>query len=231
MRFLSRLLFLLMVSSCASRKDAKQAANNVNSPDTLYHEIKAFGGIRGDTSRFVALKCGLYINREGVIGFRSIVSTRPTGTAADSIPLYTFLTTVYNADPSDSINGGQKELRLVVDTSTLEMLGTFYFRDKNHVYVFNDTHDGGTIGINTDIDKNSFQILESESYGKDNKHCFYMGSLIAGADVKTFKVLDASWSYHIAYDKDHFYDCQNRMTKKEVMEQRLDSILQKKSGL
>lgn len=231
MQFLSGFLIILMAISCASRKDVKQAADDPGFRDTLYHEINAFGGIRGDTSRFVPLKCGLYMNREGVIGFRTIVSTRPTGTPADTIPLYIFLTTVFNADPSDSINGGQKEMRLVVDTSTLEMLGAFYFKDKNHLYDFNEMHDGGTIGINTDIDKNSFQILESEFYGKDNKHCFFGGSLIAGADVKTFKVLDTSYSPYIAYDKNNFYYCQNRMTKKEVMEKRLDSILQKKGGL
>jgi len=231
MQYLSGLFFLFMFIACTSRREDKQAADKFNSPDTLYHEINAFGGIRGDTSRFVPLKCGLYINREGVIGYRTTVSTRPTGTTADSIPLYIYLTTVFDADPSDSINGGQKEMRLVVDTSTLEMLGHFYFKDKNHVYDFNQTHDGGTIGINTVIDKNSFQILESEFYGKDNKHCFYWGRLIAGADVKTFRVLDTSYSHYIAWDKNNFYYGENRMTKKEIMEQRLDSIRRKKSGL
>jgi hypothetical protein len=231
MQFLLGMLFLVIAVSCTDTKDVKKVADNSRLHDTVYHKLNAFGCIRGDTSKFVELKCGLYINSDGIIAFPAIDNSYRMDTSADSKPLFIYLTTIYGADPYDSINGGQKEIRFVVDTSTFKILGTFYFKDKNHIYDFNPMVDGGTIGINTDIDKNSFQILESECYGKDNKHCFYRGRLIEGADLRTFKVLDTSYSFHIAYDKNDFYDCEYKMSKTAVIEQRLDSIRQRKNSL
>ena len=91
--------------------------------------------------------------------------------------------------------------------------------------------DGGTIAINPDIDLKTFQILESEFYAKDKKNCYYRGRIIEGADLKSFKVLDKFYSFHTAYDKRNYYDCENKMELTDIKNENLDSIRRKKNGL
>ena len=185
--------------------------------DTAHHDINAFSRIFSDTTQFVALGCGLYRNERGVLGFQTINNS-------DGKTRLIYLTTIYGADPTDSINGGQKEMRYVVDTSTFKILSAFYLRDKNHIYNFNPMHDGGTIAINEVIDKNSLQVLDGGCYAKDKKHCFYRGTIIKGADRKSFKVLDADFSCYIAYDKNYYYENEDKMSATDIKELNLDSI-------
>jgi len=233
MRFLLLLLLIIFSVGCLHKKDQKEIEieGDFKLPDTNFHEINEFGRIRWDTSKFIRLKCGLYLNNEGIVAYKTINQSYRDEKLEDARDISIYIATIYGADPIDTIDGGQKEMRYVVDTSTFQILGTFYFRDKNHFYDFNPMSDGGTIGINNEIDSKSFRILESEFFGVDYKHCFYRGRLIEGADLKTFKVLDTSYSFHTAFDKRNFYEGANKITTADVQEQNLDSIRKKKHGL
>lgn len=223
--------FVICLISCAEQNSERTAGGPSIKVDTNFHSINAFGSVSGDSSHFIKLNCGLYINEKGTLAYRAVDNSYVMDTTGNERPSYVYLTTIYYADMSDSINGGLKEMKYVVDTATFKMLGTFYFKDKNHFYDFNPMSDGGTIGINSDIDAKAFQILESEFYAKDQNHCYYRGRIIEGADVKSFKVLDTSYSFHTAFDKKNYYDCENKMKFTDIKEQNLDSIRRKQNGL
>lgn len=176
---------------------------------------------KGDTTTFKVLACGLYMDKKGNLAFKT----------HDFTDQDRYLTDIWYADRTDSINGGLKDMKYVVDTATFKILGTFYFKDKNHVYDFAPMSDGGTIGINWDADVNTFQVLESDFFSKDRKHCYYREIIIKDADVNSFKVLDTSYSQDIAYDKRNYYNGEKKMNVADIKKQNLDSILHRKNGL
>ncbi len=112
----------------------------------------------------------------------------------------------------------------VIDTSTFQIMGAYYFKDKNHIYDFSSMSDGGSININWNADVKTFRVLESGIHAKDKNYCYYRGRIIKGADLKTFKVLDTSYSFHTAYDKRNYYDREIKMSLEEIKESNLDSI-------
>jgi DKNYY family protein len=231
MRPLLFISFLFCLTSCSDRNNERKVADTSKKVDTNFHSINAFGSVSRDTSQFIKLICGLYLNDKGTLAYKAVDNSIRSDTIGNEPPFYVYLTTIYDADLSDTVNGGLKEMKYVIDTATFKILGTFYFKDKNHFYDFNPMSDGGTIAVNPDIDLESFQILESEFYAKDKKRCYYRGRIIEGADLKSFKVLDTSYSLHIAYDKKSYYDCENKMKETDIKEQNLDSIRRKKNGL
>lgn len=231
MRTLLSISIFFCFTNCSERNGENKAEGTSKKVDTNFHLVNAFGSVSGDTSKFIALACGLYINDKGTLAYKAVDNSYRMDTTGNEKPLDVYLTTIYGADLSDTINGGLKEMKYVVDTATFKILGTFYFKDKNHIYDFNPMMDGGTIAINPDIDVKTFQILESEFYAKDKKHCYYRGRIIEGADLTSFKVLDTSYSFHLAYDKKNYYDSENKMMLTDIKEQNLDSIRRYKNGL
>lgn len=231
MRTLLFISFILCLTNCNERSSEHKTQIANQSVDTNFHSINAFGSVSGDTSKFIKLACGLYINEKGTLAYKVVDNSYRMDTTGHSKPLDVYLTTIYYADKSDSINGGLKEMRYVVDTATFKILGSFYFKDKNHIYDFNPMSDGGTIGINWDADVKTFKVLESDFYSKDKRYCYYRGNIIEGADINSFKVLDTSYSWHIAYDKRNYYSSENKMSAADIKEQNLDSVRRKKNGM
>jgi hypothetical protein len=231
MRTLLSISIFFCLTSCTERNSEHKAVDTYKKIDTNFHSINAFGSVSRDISKFIELACGLYINDNGTLAYKAVDNSYRMDTTGKEKPFYVYLTTIYGADLSDTINGGLKEMKFVVDTATFKILGTFYFKDKNHFYDFNPMADGGTIAINPDIDIKTFQILESEFYAKDKKHCYYRGRIVEGADLKSFKVLDTSYSFHTAYDKRNYYNCENKMELTDNKNENLNSIRRKKNGL
>jgi hypothetical protein len=135
---------------CTDQKEKRNATMASKSIDSTFHYVNSFGHVRGDTSAFTKLKCGLFVNSEGILAYQAVDNSyRMMDTPANGKAYYVYLTTVWGADDTDSINGSGKEMRYVADTTTFQLLG-LYGIDKNHVYDINPMLDGGTIGINKD---------------------------------------------------------------------------------
>lgn len=218
----SAIIFFLIFSSCVQQKSKPQSDNVKPVADTNYHLINVLGVVYGDTTKFTKLRCGLYQNTSGVIAFKTVDNTYKMDTTGQSGPLDVYIATIYNADPADSLKGGLKEMQYVVDTSTFEILGWEYFKDKNHVYHFTPRQDGGSISVVDNADPKSFRVLASYLYAMDKSHCFYRSTIIEEADRKSF-VADTSLAEHFAYDKNHYYDGDVIMSNEEVKEYRLNS--------
>lgn len=194
--------------------------------DSSFHLISAIDTVCVDTSKFTELPCGLYMNKDGVIAYRTISNYNLI--KENGKPFFVYLSTIYNADPGNENNAGLKEMKYVVDTASFETVGTFYFKDKHHVYDFHPMTGGGTIAVNRVMDVNSFKVLENDAYAKDKKHCYYRGEIIQDADWQSFRVLDSGYYSLFAFDKNNFYNGEKIMTDKEIKEENLDSVKQKR---
>lgn len=64
---------------------------------------------------------------------------------------------------------------------------------------------------------NTFISL-NENYGKDDKNIFCQVSTLTGADYETFSVSKEKCSVNLAWDKNHFYDLEIEIDKKEFDE-------------
>lgn len=220
------LAFVFCFTNCSERNEKNKLSESVKSVDSNFHKIDSFGTLSPDTSKFVKLLCGLYINSKGILAYKAVDYSY-----GFDKPMDVYLSTIYNADLSDSINNGTKEMKDVVDTATFQIIGEFYFKDKNHIYDFSPMSDGGAIEINRDADVKTFHLLESELYAKDKKNCYYRGRNIKAADLSSFKVLDTLYSWHTAYDKNNYYNGENKMQVAEIKKENLDSIRVKKRKL
>ena len=80
-----------------------------------------------------------------------------------------------------------------VDTKSFEIMGdTYYFRDKNNIFVIkysNDFPDGKGFIKLPNIDRNSFITL-SEEIGKDKNGVYYFGEKIKGINPNNVRVIE-----------------------------------------
>ena len=75
-----------------------------------------------DTIIYTLLDCGLYKGSNGDIGYRS------AGIYNDNFDRRTrYITWIYGADQNDTLNGGLKEIKYVIDTKILLIPATKHF--------------------------------------------------------------------------------------------------------
>ena len=153
------------------------------------------------------LKEDLFIDDSGNIAYRAYDKTVP-GDIRNK-----FITTMH----SDS---GVTELRLVIDTATLEHLGDLYYRDKKNVYYHFPMMDGGFFDIIKEADPKSIQIVGESWYAKDKHHIFCRGSILQNADYKTFTTFplinEGDTVRWLGKDKNHVYDSDDTLNQQTL---------------
>lgn len=136
------------------------------------------------------IKNNLYRNKNGEIGFKEKRSLgEGTSPVTDYITKFGF-------------NDG-KPLKTEIDTATFEDLGSSYYKDKRHIYIYYAMLGGGSFSIDTKVDYKTFKVI-GDSYAKDKKHiyCDRMG-IMEQADYKTFRTKIGIGAY--AKDKNAYY--------------------------
>lgn len=171
-----------------------------------------------DTIVYKSLKCGLYKSLKGDIAFRAEYYF---GENLDTIGAR-YINWIYNADPNDTINGGLKEMKYVIDIATFKFLNLLYWADKNYVYGFTPMSDGGTVYFNDKADRKTFVVFGESGYAKDKNNIYYRSDIIDGADVKTFKVINDKDIPELARDRSYFYITGKRLDKKEMEDYKLN---------
>jgi hypothetical protein len=175
-----------------------------------------------DTVIYRLLKCGLYEGSNGDLGYQSesIVNENfNRGTR--------YITWIYGADQNDTIDGGLKEMKYVIDTASFQFLSYMYWADKNNIYGFTPMSDGGTISLKLEADKKSFIVFENTEYAKDKKNVYYHNSILKEADSKTFKTINNKETPGLAFDKNYIYMFGERLTEKDIEELKLSSYIKK----
>lgn len=164
------------------------------------------------------LKCGLYEGSNGDIGYRSkeIYNDRFDSRTR-------FITCVYGADRKDTINGGLKKMKYLIDISSFRFLNFTYWADKNNIYIFIPTSDGGTVSINELIDRKSFELFEGTDYAKDKSTIYYRGSKLDDVDFKTFRIINNKEISSLAVDKNSIFQFGEKLTEDEIKEWKLES--------
>ncbi|WP_196889417.1 DKNYY domain-containing protein [Aureivirga sp. CE67] len=139
------------------------------------------------------LKCGLYKNKSGEIGFQT-EEVFENGTFKNN-----FLTSIYFDSDSLVII---KDLSNVVDTITFRNIGGNYHKDKNYIYEHSERSDGGYIKI-LDVDFETFETI-GDCYAKDKNNIYLIRyGKIENVDYKTFKTVEGIGCF--AKDKNGYY--------------------------
>jgi hypothetical protein len=166
-----------------------------------------------DTIIYQLLKCGLYLGSNGDLGYRTEEIYN------DNFDRRTrYISWIWGVVEDDSINGGLKEMKFVIDTSSFRFLNDLYWADKNNIYGFNPMSDGGTVYLSDIIDRKTFVVLGGAGYAKDKTNVYYRGSVIEGADLKTFRDIKYKGIPELACDKFNFYRIGERMAEEEIKE-------------
>jgi hypothetical protein len=177
-----------------------------------------------DTVVYKLLNCGLYLGSNGDLGYRTEAIYN------ENFDMQTrYLTWIYGADQTDTLNGGLKEMKFIIDTVTFQFLSFLYWADKNNIYGFNPMSDGGTAYLNDRIDRKTFNVLGDTGYAKDKTNVYYRGMVIEGADLKTFRIIEHKEIPELAYDKLYFYQNGHKMTEKEVKANKLENYIKQTS--
>ena len=172
-----------------------------------------------DTIIYKLLKCGLYFGSNGDIAYRT------EEVYNDNFDKRTrYINWVYGADITDTVNGGLKEMKYVIDTTTFKFLSVLYWADDKNIYGFTPMSDGGTVYFSDITDRKTFVVLDGSGYAKDKTNVYYRGTIIQGADLKTFKSVKHKEITELACDSLYFYQTGHRLTEKEVEEFSLKKI-------
>ncbi|MCE7995130.1 MAG: hypothetical protein HEP71_24335 [Roseivirga sp.] len=147
---------------------------------------------------FKKLKCGLYKNQAGDIGFKTSTLLDDLGNHAITYQQY-----VYLLDKDDQRGYQPVAFREVVDTKSFKILNLFYCKDKNYIYAIHYTSGGAVFNATKQIDPKSFHPFGNSTYGSDGTNIYYRTEIMKMADQKSFKVITDSENR--AYDKNNYY--------------------------
>lgn len=151
------------------------------------------------------LKCGLSINKNNDIGFKTSSSVYRMTTKIDS-----YITKFgYNENPP---------LKDVIDTLSFYNMGNLYFKDKNHIYHFYPTICGGSFYILDEADHKTFEIL-GDCYAKDKNNIYeYRKGKLDSVDYATFKTKKGLYDC-FAKDKYGYLSSGERINIEEYLEE------------
>lgn len=202
--------YLFLCTSCKQKTNSRAETPT----DIIGSETKA--NQSADNNNLKLLKCGLWIDSNGDIIYKTIAAVAPKN--GEDIPQNIedyYIYTVQNE--LDSINNYKTKLRDIVDTTTFQLVGDCSYKDKKHVYIFVPMAYGGHLYVDYGIDIETFRSLGNSGYTRDKDHCFYAGKKIANADVETFVDLERK-GVPIAKDKNNYYQWDDIMTNEDIAE-------------
>lgn len=148
----------------------------------------------------------IFINKNGDIGFRY--------TTFKEVEIENYFT-----------NEGEKPLKNIIDTATIQYLGADYYKDKNYIYQYYAMAYGGWFARIDDFDYKSFQVLEEETYVKDKNGIYEARNKIKlkGVDIATFRPLKNS---SFAKDKYGYFSWEERITKEDLENEDIKKIIE-----
>jgi hypothetical protein len=163
------------------------------------------------------LKCGLYLNNSGDIGYKTSVLIDDNMGNNHGVS-YREWGYIMDEDNTLALDGSIVELKNIIDTNTFQILNNYYCKDKNYVYAIFYTSSGATFNITKNIDPLTFKCINFSSYGFDKNYVYFRTDTIKEADVKSFKVI--SDDPFGAYDKFNYYNYGEIISLKEAKKRR-----------
>jgi hypothetical protein len=152
------------------------------------------------------LKCGLWLNRNGDIGYKTqrVVCSDGLMSVEDYITRFGF-----DENPP---------LKDIIDTTSFVDLGNTFYKDKNHIYHHYAMSGGGSFYIFEDADYQTFAIL-GDCYAKDKKHIFESrAGILTNVDYASFKT-KAGNAGCVAKDKNGYIIWGDRVKLEEIQDE------------
>jgi hypothetical protein len=152
------------------------------------------------------LKCGLWLNRNGDIGYKTqrVVCSDGLMSVEDYITRFGF-----DENPP---------LKDIIDTTSFVDLGNTFYKDKNHIYQHYAMSGGGSFYIFEDADYQTFAIL-GDCYAKDKKHIFESrAGILTNVDYASFKT-KAGNAGCVAKDKNGYIIWGDRVKLEEIQDE------------
>jgi hypothetical protein len=152
------------------------------------------------------LKCGLWLNRNGDIGYKTqrVVCSDGLMSVEDYITRFGF-----DENPP---------LKDIIDTTSFVDLGNTFYKDKNHIYHHYAMSGGGSFYIFEDADYQTFAIL-GDCYAKDKNHIFESrAGILTNVDYASFKT-KAGNAGCVAKDKNGYIIWGDRVKLEEIQDE------------
>lgn len=170
------------------------------------------------------LKCGLWVNKNGDIAFKSDYLLR--GDTGVGLTASRFMTR-FGFD--EEIN---PTLKSVIDTATFKQLNYSFYRDKNNIYQYYPMSGGGRFSdfkeVEPKLDVPTFTAL-NDNYARDKNFVYdNRKGMIETADVKTFIVLKDE---PFAKDKNNYYQWDGIIEKEEQQDSTVKEAIKKLNKL
>lgn len=173
------------------------------------------------SSDWKKLKCGLFINPEGELGFASdpeIVNIPSSELKSERCP---------NAFITNIGSNHQLKLKAVIDTCTFERMSAEYFKDKSNIYQYYAMCEGGYLTIFAN-DTATFKLLGSCYAIYENK-IYHARNGLMDADTESFKT-----SLEIgpaAKDKNGFFAFDERVSEEQLRKELGNTLFEKLKSL
>lgn len=159
------------------------------------------------------LRCGLYINKNGVLGFKDY---RVIG--SERLVTEEYYITKLGFDEG-------KPLQAIIDTATFYELGNTYYKDKDHIYHFYGMAGGGSFYIFDEADYTTFEIL-GDCYARDKNSIYEMRSgKLDSVDYHTFKSILGQGCY--AKDKNGYYSWGTKIEERFLNDSEVKEVIKK----
>ena len=163
---------------------------------------------------------GLYINRKGELGYATapdLIGVNLDTMKSERAMCPNQYLTHFGYDDSISLSS-------VIDQATFKALGAGFYRDKNQVYHYFATCDGGAFN-QTVIDPETIEML-GDCYARDKNGIYCTGNgFIDEPDLETFKTIEGEGC--VAKDKNGYFFFGERMTEEELNDPGIDKVLAK----
>jgi len=167
-----------------------------------------------ENNKWRKLKCGLWTNTKGDIGFKtSRVIAMEEEVETEDFYLTKF---GFNENPA---------LKDVIDTLTFRELGNTFYKDKNNIYHHYGMSDGGSFYI-FDADYATFEVL-GDCYAKDKNKIYEIrdDGKPDRLDYKTFKTITGPGCF--SKDKNGYYSWGSKIKDEDLNEAEIKAAIKK----
>jgi len=189
-------IVVILVSSIIIYKSYEEDC--AKKPNLSYNEEKL--SAEDKSLQWKQLRCGLWTNNQGDIGFKDY----KVNTNNDVVACFITKTP----------RGDDKPLKTIIDTTTFHYAGGSFYKDKKHVYKYYAKAYGGSF-YPINVDYATFTIIGNGCFAKDKSHIYTEHNFtIIDADLITFQVIKDC----LAKDKNHYYLYDEKISKKEAEE-------------
>ncbi len=171
------IFFAATLSSCSNPKTEQAQTPKVK--DYVYEREP------DDSANYKHIKNDFYLSKSGQLCEKKFAFAKNTNCNCLYQAYYDSIFKIYTGDTII-----EKPLNTIVDiNSFVQIDSTRFSKDKDKVFYFDVTADGGNRFVIAKADPTTFKSLCESNWGIDKNHVFYRDNILQGLNLKTIQVL------------------------------------------